>query len=79
MMIKQIKFVKNVQLRVILAKVIKIYALNVLIHRTENYLDLRVFAYQNIMTQEVRFVKGVLIIAWNAKIFQLHAHNVIKI
>ena len=79
MMIKQIKFVKNVQLRVILAKVIKIHALNVLIHRTENYLDLRVFAYQNIMTQEVRFVKGVLIIAWNAKIFQLHAHNVIKI
>ena len=62
-----------------LVKVIKIHALNVLIHKTEYYLDLRVFAYRNIMIQEVMFVKGALIIAWNARIFQLHAHSVIQI
>ena len=78
-MIKQIKFVNYVHLLVILVKVIKIHALNVLIFKTEYYLVLHVLAYQNIMIQEVMFVKGVLIIAWNVKIFQLLAHNAIPI
>lgn len=79
MMIKQIKFVKYAHLLVILAKVVKIHALNVSIHKIEYYLDLHVCVYQNTTIQEVIFVISALINAWNVKIFQLNAHNVIQI
>lgn len=62
MMIKQIKSVNYVRQLVILVKVIKIYALNVLIHKIEHYLVHHVFAYQDTTIQEVMFVRSALII-----------------